>query len=69
MMKSPRLCFIDSAGIDWRIYEIPSVNVPAPRGDNCLVFESEKAIRRVWNYPPNWQRLSSDELSALSWNV
>jgi hypothetical protein len=26
-------------------------------------------VRRVWNYPANWHKLSSDELSALSWNT
>ena len=49
--------------------EVASVNVPAPRGSNCLIFESAKAVRRVWNYPNNWHNLSSDELSALSWNT
>ena len=68
-MTNPRLCFVDSMGTDWRIYEVASVNVPAPRGSNCLIFESVKAVRRVWNYPNNWHNLSSDELSALSWNT
>ena len=68
-MTNPRLCFVDSLGTDWRIYEVASANVPAPRGRNCLIFESAQAVRRVWNYPSNWHRLSSDELSALSWNT
>jgi hypothetical protein len=69
LMTNPRLCFVDSMGTDWRIYEVASVNVPSPRGSNCLIFESAKAVRRVWNYPSNWHNLSSDELSALSWNT
>ena len=69
LMTNPRLCFVDSVGTDWRIYEVASVNVPAPRGRNCLIFESAQAVRRVWNYPNNWHNLSSDELSALSWNT
>ena len=68
-MTNPRLCFVDSLGTDWRIYEVASANVPAPRGRNCLIFESAQAVRRVWNYPSNWHKLSSDELSALSWNT
>lgn len=68
-MTNPRLCFVDSKGTDWRIYEVASVNVPSPRGSNCLIFESAQAVRRVWNYPTNWHHLSSDELSALSWNT
>ena len=69
LMTNPRLCFVDSVGTDWRIYEVASVNVPAPRGRNCLIFESTQAVRRVWNYPSNWEKLSTDELSALSWNT
>jgi hypothetical protein len=69
LMTNPRLCFVDSLGTDWRIYEVASVNVPAPRGRNCLIFESAQAVRRVWNYPSNWHNLSTDELSALSWNT
>jgi hypothetical protein len=68
-MTNPRLCFVDSLGTDWRIYEVASANVPSPRGSNCLIFESAQAVRRVWNYPTNWQKLSSAELSALSWNT
>jgi len=68
-MTNPRLCFVDSLGTDWRIYEVASTNVPAPRGRNCLIFESTQAVRRVWNYPSNWEHLSTDELSALSWNI
>jgi hypothetical protein len=68
-MTNPRLCFVDSVGTDWRIYEVASANVPAPRGRNCLIFESTQAVRRVWNYPNNWHNLTSDELSALSWNT
>ena len=68
-MTNPRRCYVDSLGTDWRIYEVASKNVPAPRGRNCLIFESSQAVRRVWNYPANWENLSTDELSALSWNT
>ncbi len=68
-MTNPRLCFVDSLGTDWRIHEVASANVPAPRGRNCLIFESSQAVRRVWNYPNDWLNLSCDELSALSWNT
>ena len=68
-MNPPRLIFVDSAGVDWRIYEFACVDVPAARGPQCLVFESDAAIRRVWNYPTNWKDLSSTELTALSWNT
>jgi hypothetical protein len=68
-MLQPRLVFVDDSGIDWRIYELPGERVPASRGRRCLIFESDRAIRRVWNFPDNWLALSSSELSRLSWNV
>ena len=67
-MATPVCQFVDPTGIDWRIYEFSSAQVPAPRGPQCLVFESDDAIRRVWNYPDDWQHLSPTELVALSWN-
>jgi hypothetical protein len=69
MKISPDLRFNDDQGVDWRIYEIPSHRVTAPRGRTCLIFESDAAIRRVWNYPDHWQRLSPPELAALSWEI
>ncbi len=66
-MTSPSLVFIDKSGVDWRIYEMSRAQVPAPRGDACLVFESQAAIRRVWNYPNDWRSLTTEELAALSW--
>ena len=66
-MTSPQLVFVDKSGVDWRIYERRRAEVPAPRGDSCLIFESCAAIRRVWNYPRDWRTLSTEELAALSW--
>ncbi|HET6681212.1 MAG TPA: hypothetical protein VFG84_08415 [Gemmatimonadaceae bacterium] len=69
MKRNPDLRFYDNSGVDWRIYEVPSSRVPAPRGSNCLIFESDAAIRRVWNYPNDWQGLSEPELAELSWST
>jgi hypothetical protein len=32
---------------------------------SSLIFESDAAVRRVRNYPPNWHELPDDELAAL----
>lgn len=62
-----------SSGATWRVREIdcppdfPLPDVAAGRR-HCLIFESEDAVRRVWDFPPTWRVLSAAELIALSWN-
>lgn len=59
--------FTDSEGVQWEVTEVPGRNVPAARGEKCLIFSSPVAIRRVWTYPDTWVRMSADELLELSW--
>ena len=66
--RGPRT-FLDRAGAEWRVTEVPAAAVPAARGPACLVFHSEAAIRRVWRYPPNWRQLTDAELEVLSWET
>jgi hypothetical protein len=57
----------DSSGIRWRVTEVSGQQVPGARGDACLVFESDTAIRRVWHYPSSWRDLPAPDLIAVSW--
>ena len=50
----------------WSVTEI-SGNVPTRPGQRCLIFASADAVRRVWNYPPEWRELTDAQLEALSW--
>ena len=52
-------------GNHWRVYEraYPAID---RRTGTCLIFESDKVIRRVRDFPPNWRSLSDDELYAIS---
>ena len=59
--------FVDRHHVGWRVTERDARRDPGSRGDRCLVFECETAIRRVWVYPPAWRTLSAPELEALSW--
>lgn len=59
--------YLDAEGVEWEVVEVDGRRVPAARGESCLVFRAPHAIRRVWNYPRSWSRLSSAELSRLSW--
>lgn len=56
---------------DRRLWVVHEVSVAASlwvRAPRCLVFQSETAIRRVWDYPIEWPTLSDAELEALSWS-
>ena len=59
--------FVDDRNVLWRVTERDARYDPGSRGDWCLIFASENAIRRVWNYPPSWRSLSAVELEMLSW--
>ena len=60
--------FVDGDGVEWEVLEVAGAEVPAARGERCLVFRSPAAVRRVWNYPKTWTAMSASELVDLSWN-
>jgi hypothetical protein len=57
----------DGEETSWSVREVDGRKVPAARGSRCLIFDSESAVRRVWDYPPDWHELPPGELAALSW--
>ena len=61
--------FSDAAGRTWTVHEVLAESAPWARGPRCLLFASEVAIRRVWDYPEDWRLLSDAELEAQSWRV
>jgi hypothetical protein len=54
--------FVDEQGVSWRVFQRH-----VEGEEDCLIFESESAYRRVRGYPADWRALSSEELSRLSW--
>ena len=60
--------FVDGSGVEWEVLEVDGTEVPAARGERCLIFRSPAAVRRVWNYPGTWTAMSAAELVDLSWN-
>jgi hypothetical protein len=59
--------FLDGTGVEWEVMELDGADVPAARGERCLIFRSSVAVRRVWNYPRSWTAMSAAELVKLSW--
>jgi hypothetical protein len=59
--------FLDENGVEWEVVEVNGTDVPAARGERCLIFRSPSAVRRVWNYPRTWTVMSASELVDLSW--
>jgi hypothetical protein len=66
--RSASIDYLDRHNVRWRVTERDTRHDPGARGDSCLVFSSDGAIRRVWIYPANWQAMSDSELEALSWS-
>lgn len=59
---------LDDAFLRWSVVEVDAATVPGARGSHCLVFTREDCVRRVWDYPADWQSLDDDGLVALSWH-
>ena len=56
-------------GQTWAVSELDAWAVPAARAPRCLLVVGERAVRRVWASPPDWQRLPDAALLALSWGL
>jgi len=66
--SAPAVVVKDATGTPWRVTEVRGCDVPGARGDSCLVFESDVAIRRVWRYPSGWRDMAGPELiRQVSW--
>jgi hypothetical protein len=59
--------FDDASRARWRVSERDCRKDPGARKEWCLLFTSNNAIRRVWEYPPDWHLLSPAALALLSW--
>jgi hypothetical protein len=68
---SDKVQFTDSQGIAWAVREesveseVEQAGGRAPRGSCWLSFETELEVRRLWNYPDDWRRLTDWQLDAL----
>ena len=57
---------VDQWGIMWWVSERDARDDPGCPAERCLIFANERAVRRVWIYPRDWERFSDSELDALS---
>lgn len=51
----------------WVVTELDARGIPGARAAACLLFDGPAVVRRVWAYPPDWERLPDAALVALSW--
>jgi hypothetical protein len=57
-------------GSQWYVVEVDGSRVPGACGrPRCLIFVSERVVRRVWEFPDEWYLLADDDLAAVSWGV
>ncbi|MDQ2768257.1 MAG: hypothetical protein M3Y30_14010 [Gemmatimonadota bacterium] len=52
-------------GTAWRVRETRMHNVPGAQRDSCLICDSGKVCRRVWDYPEAWTELHPQELFKI----
>jgi hypothetical protein len=60
--------FVDVEGARWRVFERAFSDYDRRRGLS-LIFASDAAVRRVRDYPPDWQSLTDEQLMSLSWKA
>jgi hypothetical protein len=66
--EQPVRVFVDADGVRWSVKETPFSEYDRRRGVS-LIFWSEGAVRRVRDYPADWQLLPDEDLALLSWKV
>jgi hypothetical protein len=55
---------VDARGNEWLVREVDTPQ-PWARAKRCLIFSSSAVVRRLWDFPAGWARLSSGELLGL----
>ena len=61
-----RRCVIDAAtGVEWAVVEMDMRGIPGAQGPLCLLFDSDRAVRRVWAFPADWRVLPDAGVLAL----
>lgn len=55
----------EKANERWCVREMDTRTVPGARADRCLICESTDVIRRLWEYPANWEELDDEALWTL----
>ena len=58
--------FDDTAGVSWRVFELPAGSAGHMTWSASLIFESDTAVRRVRNFPPRWSTLPALDLERIS---
>lgn len=56
---------LTAEGEHWRVYEVAQLY--DRRRSQRLIFESDAVVRVVRTFPPEWRKLSDEELYELSW--
>ena len=59
-----RLRRVVTEGVTWTVYEreLPYEDAPV----RSLIFDTDRAARRIRNYPAGWYALPDEELAALA---
>ena len=66
VLSGPRIARDSRTGDVVSIVERRADGVAGARASTCLIYSTDAGFTRVWSYPANWQRLSDDDLLALT---
>lgn len=66
ILSGPRIVWDNRSGEAVSVMERRTDGVAGARGPACLIFSTDAGFTRVWFYPASWQRLSDDDLMALT---
>jgi hypothetical protein len=49
----------------WRVREARVRDIPGAERDSCLIADSGRVCRRLWNYPEGWTELPSEAVLEI----
>ena len=52
-------------GTVWRVREARARDIPGAERDSCLIADSGRIGRRLWNYPEGWTELTSEAVLEI----
>jgi|SRR5436190_16221744 len=58
--------FLEADGYRWRVHEVTAPEFDRRKGGTHLLFYAETIMRRVRDFPANWDDLSDEALYALT---
>ena len=63
------VAFLDSNGVHWCVHERRIEASRTAQSVPCLIFDAGDVLRRVRDFPLDWDVIEPHDLEALSWRL